>query len=131
LHASCIAVAEVLNGVWKHVHLVRDLDADGAVRALRRLGRLVRVLKLHDVWEAAREALEYALNLGVTFYDAAYVALAVKPGQDFYTFDMKLASKLSKAGLPVRIVTPDCPGESIAGRSLSEPCSGSWHVGEG
>jgi predicted nucleic acid-binding protein len=108
LHVPCITVAEVLNAVWKHVSLLKDLDAEDARRALQRLRRLSRVLEVHRVEEFAEEALEYALEFNITFYDATYVALAVRLRQDLYTFDERLASRLRGANLPVDIIIPEC-----------------------
>jgi len=108
LHAPCIALAEVLNAVWKHVHLLRDLDTAEARRALRRLRMLRQVIVLHGVEELGERALDMALGYGVTLYDALYIALAEQLGQPFYTFDARLAEKLRDAGTGIQVVVPSC-----------------------
>lgn len=108
LHAPCVALAEVLNAVWKHARLLRDLDLEEARRALRRLQRLQQVLVLHGVEELAGEALDKALRYGITFYEALYVALAEQLGQTLYTFDTKLAGRLRNVDAGAKVVVPHC-----------------------
>ena len=108
LHVPCIALAEVLNAVWKHTHLTRELSSEEAHRAVQRLQRIQQVLVLHSVEELADEALDKALNYGITFYDALYVALAERIGHTLYTYDAKLADKLKDKEPEVKIVVPRC-----------------------
>ena len=108
LHIPCIALAEVLNAVWRHTRLTRELSPEEARRAMQRLKRLQQVLVLHNVDEFADEALDEALNYGITFYDALYVALAERTGNTLYTYDARLAEKLKDMKPEVKIIVPNC-----------------------
>lgn len=109
LHAPCAVLAEVLNALWKHVRLLRDLDPGKARRALWRLQRLQQVLVLHGVEELAGEALDKALRYGIAFHDALYVALAEQLGQTLYTLSTpSLREGSGGRRCWARVVVPRC-----------------------
>jgi len=118
LHAPCTAEAEALNAVWKHLSLLRDIDEARATAALTRLEKLRRILHLHPVHDDAAAAMEIAARLGITIYDALYVALARRLGEPLYTYDRKLAEK---AGNLVQVVEPACGrGERLGPENVSD-----------
>ena len=109
LHVPCIAFSEVLNAVWKHYALLRDIGRDEVEKALRILEALARVLVSHDNTLLLREAFNIASVAKISVYDALYLALAKKLNQPLYTFDKVLWSKTREIKeLGKLIVVPRC-----------------------
>ena len=103
IRAPCIAIAEVLNAVWKHVTLIKDLPRDRVPDVLKCLASLWRVVNVHKHDELAEKALSIALDLSITVYDAYYITLAHRYGEPLFTFDTRLAEKAREIGLEVVI----------------------------
>jgi len=86
-----IGAAEVLNALRKYVSrgLLKADYAAEAVEILSSSG-----IELFQVdWGLAGEALELALERGLSVYDGIYVALAKRLGAELYTADQKLVEK--------------------------------------
>ncbi|MEM2170062.1 MAG: type II toxin-antitoxin system VapC family toxin [Candidatus Bathyarchaeia archaeon] len=91
-----LALPEALNALWKHVKLEGDLDGDEAMNAAEDLMQVYSRLVVLEFKKLRREALELALSLNITVYDAIYVAAARKLGAKLYTADRKLKDTASK-----------------------------------
>ena len=100
LSEGCIqwlTVYEVLNAVWKEAHLLGKLDRKRAVEFVDTLAEFLGTLSILDPRGCEKEAVETALELGVTVYDASYVVLAKKHGLVLVTEDKELRRKVSRA----------------------------------
>ncbi len=85
-----LAAYEVLNVVWKHAR--RGLiSREAALEIAGEVLQLFKTLEVHSYWEVLPDALEIALEKGVTVYDSAYVALAKKLGAALLTLDRQIA----------------------------------------
>ena len=109
LHIPCIAFSEVVNAIWKHYVLLKDLDRSEAEESLKLLQELSKVLIIHDVAPLLREAFDIAAALRVSVYDSIYLALARKLRQPLYTFDKTLREKVKGVKeLESLVIVPRC-----------------------
>ena len=109
LHVPCIAFSEVVNAVWKHYVLLKDIDRREAEESLRLLQEISRVLIVHDTAPILYEAFDLAAALRVSVYDSIYLALARKLRQPLYTFDKTLQEKVKGVKeLENLVVIPAC-----------------------
>ncbi|MEM0226104.1 MAG: type II toxin-antitoxin system VapC family toxin [Thermofilaceae archaeon] len=100
LSEGCIqwlTVYEVLNAVWKEAHLLGKLDRKRAVEFVDALAEFLGTLSILDPRGCEKEAVETALEFGVTVYDASYVVLARKHGLVLVTEDRELRRKVGRA----------------------------------
>ena len=88
-----IALAEVLNALWKHVTLIKDLDRDDYRNAVQDFLKLWSKLEVFSTYELASEATQIAFEDRITIYDALYITTALKLGAKLITFDSKLKEK--------------------------------------
>jgi predicted nucleic acid-binding protein len=88
-----IALAEVLNALWKHVTLIGDLGRDDYKNAVQDLLKLWPKLEIFSTYELAAEAAQIAFEDRITIYDALYITTALKLGAKLITFDNKLKEK--------------------------------------
>jgi predicted nucleic acid-binding protein len=99
-----LALVEVANTLWKHVHLLRRIPESayavlrGAVKPL--VYSAARVLRADELLE---DALDNAVKLGITVYDSLYVTLALREGCELATFDDKLRKQLLARGLDIAV----------------------------
>jgi len=103
--APDLLLAEFGNVLWKKVrrgHLTPEeaLEVQGAMGAIIPLRILPSALY-------QRRALEVALDLGVTFYDALYLAMAEAEGAVLVTADAKLIQAVRGSGLENRVRSLD------------------------
>lgn len=99
-----LALVEVANTLWKHVHLLRRMPESayavlrGAVKPLVRSA--ARVLRADELLE---DALDNAVKLGIAVYDSLYVTLALREGCELATFDDRLRKQLLARGLDIAV----------------------------
>ncbi|RLB80298.1 MAG: VapC toxin family PIN domain ribonuclease, partial [Deltaproteobacteria bacterium] len=86
--APSFAVLEFVNALRKYV--VRSVLSEDDVREAVRLLERAEVEYVSVGFDVLREALECALEWGVTVYDACYIVLARRFGVEVYTADEKL-----------------------------------------
>ncbi|AET32256.1 type II toxin-antitoxin system VapC family toxin [Pyrobaculum ferrireducens] len=85
-----LAAYEVLNVVWKRAR--RGLiSREAALEIAGEVLQLFKTLEVYSYREVLPDALEIALERGVTVYDSAYVALAKKLGATLLTLDKQIA----------------------------------------
>lgn len=98
-----LAVAEVGNVAWKQVTIYGE-SKERALDAFRDcqdfISTACTVLKASDL---ADEAFEIAVELGIPYYDALFLAAAQKAGAPLLTLDKKLHGKAG-ATMDVRLV---------------------------
>ncbi|RLE44945.1 VapC toxin family PIN domain ribonuclease [Candidatus Woesearchaeota archaeon] len=91
--APLYALLEFTNTLRKYV--IRGLlSKDMVIRALKLLEE-VDIEYVSMTFDTLREAFSYALEKGVTVYDACYILLARNYGVNMYTADEKLLGKLA------------------------------------
>jgi predicted nucleic acid-binding protein len=92
---------ELTNSLLRAVRNNR-IDDDAAARALRRFAAL-NIAESHDPNERITAAFELAYGMGISFYDALYVALAEELSYSVVTADVVLRERV-EAFLPSTVV---------------------------
>jgi len=98
---SPLAYYEIGNGLWKECNLLKRLNLDEAVKALKftfSLLHLMNVIDTEDISLGAK-TLSNASKLDITYYDAAYLSIARELGKPLITDDEKLAIAAEKIGV--------------------------------
>lgn len=91
-----IALSEILNALWKHYMLFKDIDRRSLKEALRDLLILWSKLMIVPTQEIAEKSLNIAVNEEITIYDSLYLALAQHYNASLATFDTKQRMKANK-----------------------------------
>ena len=92
------AQAECLNVVWKHYHLLKRLKKlQPAMNALKEIWERIEIASTTEIRD---RAMRIAVEQGITFYDAAFIALAESSGT-LATLDRKQAAVAKKLGINV------------------------------
>jgi len=96
---------EVGNAIWKHCYLKRIIDENTAIKLYQVLLKLmeVKVVILEPEEIYLQEALQIALNQGITLYDSLYLVQAQKYGE-LLTSDKKQAEIAVKLGIKVHFI---------------------------
>ena len=87
-----LARFEVGNAIWKDVHLRGLYSAEDGARLLEVILGLVDLMDVVEPDYAL--ALRLAVERGMTFYDASYVAAAVQRGTKLVTEDAELRRRV-------------------------------------
>lgn len=96
LHSPDILLLEVGSVLWKKTRR-GEIQQEEALRIMHSLG--VGSVRFHPVAELATQPLEIALSTGLSIYDSAYLALALRLDCAVITADRKLLHGL--AGNPL------------------------------
>lgn len=92
LHILDLNYYEVANAIW---HKVSDrFSVKDAMKAFTEAAELMNLYAIHSFSEVITDATVLALELKITVYDTAFLALADKLGMRLLTLDVKLAKKL-------------------------------------
>ena len=96
---------EVGNAIWKHCRIRGVINAAKAMRLYGKLLKLVEtgVIVLEPETDYLLEAMQIALEYGVTLYDALYITHARRKGE-LLTSDRKQAEIASRNGIRVYLV---------------------------
>jgi len=96
-----LAYYEVGNAIWKECYLQRRLDAQEGTRLLRTLFAIIKAMNLvaPDSEKAGSKTLELAGRLGLTYYDASYLADARDSKKILVSDDAGLLQAARKAGV--------------------------------
>ncbi len=82
-----LAFIEVSNAIWK-LYMRKAVDRDTALKLYRTLRLLEEInIKIEPARMYMDEALEIALDTGLTIYDALYIALARSKNLPLLTLD--------------------------------------------
>ena len=91
-HVLDLSFYEVANAIE---HKVSDeFGAKDAAAAFEQAEKMMKLYAVHNFSEVINNALKKALELKITVYDAAFLALACKLDLPFLTLDTKLSGKL-------------------------------------
>lgn len=86
--APDLALYEVINTVWKHEVILRDIkDGEPYLNLMFELVTAQAIQFVRPDEKIAMEAYRLTLNRKCTFYDAVFVALAIDLRLDLKTFD--------------------------------------------
>jgi len=88
-----LAIYEIGNALWKECSLLQRLSPEGSVKTLKLISGLLSLMKVVDIQSShlSIEVLVNALNLKITYYDAAYLTIAKKAEAVLVTDDEELA----------------------------------------
>lgn len=95
-------VAEAANAVWKQAVLHGAISAEAAAEKMGVLERFSSdVLVVEPVEAYLQAGMEIALRSCITFYDAAYIAQALRLGAGLAALDQAQARAAEEAGVAV------------------------------
>jgi len=90
------AQAECLNVIWKHYYLLRTLKKlQPALTTLKEIWERIEIVSTTEIRD---RAMKIAVEQGLTFYDAAFIALAESSGA-LATLDRRQAKVAKKFGI--------------------------------
>ena len=96
-----IALSEVLNALWKHLVLLKDIDERSFKESVRDLLRLWKYVKKVNTSEVALKTIEIAEDYRITVYDALYLSVALLKGAKILTFDERQTEIARKVGIMI------------------------------
>lgn len=94
-----IVLSEVLNGLWKHYIMKKDINREQLEMARISLSKIYDNLDISSQTELADDAFKIAVNSKITIYDSLYVALSKKMRAPLLTFDKSLKNKAKEMDL--------------------------------
>jgi predicted nucleic acid-binding protein len=97
-----LIVKEVSNVLWKDYYVRRSIDKDTVLELYRLMKSLLGVnILLENEEKYLDDAFEIAILMGVSIYDALYIAQAKKNKLPLITLDMKQKEAAEKVGVKV------------------------------
>ncbi len=88
-----IILSEVMNGLWKHYALMKDLNLQNLELARGNLARIYENMDISSQSDLAEDAFNIAIKYKTTVYDSMYAALSLKMRAPLFTFDKKLKQR--------------------------------------
>ncbi len=86
--APDLVAYEVTNAIWKHEHLLKDIDSGkqylSIFYGLMDAGK-IKILTPNE--ELMQESFSIAKRQGITLYDAVFISLAIKLGLTLKSYD--------------------------------------------
>ena len=104
-HVIDLSFYEVANALEYKVSA--RFDTKDALSAFKQADKIMQLSAIHNFHEIITDALNIALELKITVYDAAFLALAVKLNVKLLTLDMKLAKSLKQKKYAELVEYPD------------------------
>ncbi len=101
LIAPDIIFSEVMNGLWKHNVLLKDITDKKLGMARESLELVYADLEISKATELAEDSIRIGMAHKITFYDSLYVALSLNTNSPLFTFDKYLKSKAEEIGFEV------------------------------
>lgn len=88
-YTSSLAIFEIGNAIWKQVYQRKRLNEDEGMKVLNVMKEVLESLEKLEMDEP-QDVLKIAVENGITFYDSAYLYLAIKNDLSLVTDDEKL-----------------------------------------
>ncbi len=88
-----LTIYEALNALWKETYLMRIISFEKSIELADILIDMVRLMYVLDPAGLEKEMFNIALSMGITVYDASYIALAQKHSLVFVTEDRRLRDR--------------------------------------
>lgn len=101
-----LAYAEISNVAWKRVHLLnqeKTIVMENLIEAVNFISEVCEVVAIKNIY---RESLELAIKLKITFYDAAFLSIALEKKIPLATLDKKLVNVIKDTELNNFIMAP-------------------------
>jgi len=101
------AFIEAANALWKHVYLLRRIPMDKYSTLRKIIIPLITnsVAKIYSSRDLLEDATDFAIDYGITVYDAVFVILALNNKCKLASFDEKLHDALKMKNLDI-VYTP-------------------------
>ena len=90
-----LTIYEVGNALWRETRLLKKLTADEAEEIMKAVIALTKFMQTIEP-EDPTEILKTSNKIKATFYDTAYVVVALRRNLTLVTDDKKLATKIEK-----------------------------------
>jgi predicted nucleic acid-binding protein len=97
--APDLILTEAVNGIWKHLILLKDLSEKQFDIAIDNLIIILTNITLSRTDESLKEAIKIAKEQKIAFYDALYVAISISKDAPLFTFDKPVLDKCAGIGL--------------------------------
>ncbi len=97
------AYIETANVLWKHTYLLKRIPKNTYKTLKASIEPLISnsATTIYTFKELLQEALDNAIDLGITVYDSAYITLAIKNQYKLASFDKQLQQKLKSKNLNI------------------------------
>ncbi len=99
--APDLILTEAINGIWKHLVLLKDISEAQFDTAINNLILIWNNLSLLRTDGLLSNAITIAKRQKIAFYDALYVAVSISNDAPFFTFDKPVLDKCTGIGLKV------------------------------
>ena len=96
-----LAIFELGNIIWKEAYVFRSMTRKDAVEILDMFSEILSTMKIIEIRSLKREILNLAVEMGVTYYDAAYAYVAKDKNLILVTEDKRLRNALSESSIKV------------------------------
>ncbi|MCD6536050.1 MAG: type II toxin-antitoxin system VapC family toxin [Thaumarchaeota archaeon] len=90
-----LTIYEIGNALWRETRLLKKLTADEAEEIMKAVVALTKFMHVIEPEEPI-EVLRTSNKIETTFYDAAYMVVALRAGLMLVTDDKKLVAKIEK-----------------------------------
>ena len=90
-----LTIYEIGNALWRETKLLKKLTTDEAEEIMKAVIALTKFMQIIES-EDPIEILKTSNKIGSTFYDTAYVVVALRRNLTLVTDDKKLAAKIEK-----------------------------------
>ena len=94
-HILTLTIYEVGNALWRETKLLNKLTTDEAEEIMKAVIALTKFMQIVEP-EDPIEILRISNRIEATFYDTAYVIVALRRNLTLVTDDKKLAAKIEK-----------------------------------
>ncbi|MHA1610330.1 MAG: type II toxin-antitoxin system VapC family toxin [Candidatus Njordarchaeales archaeon] len=99
-----LALYELGNVIWKECFVFKSMTPPQAHELIDALSQLLDLMKLISIKNISHDIMNKALQLGITYYDAAYAHIAEIKNLVLVTEDKRLINTLKKKSR-IRIAT--------------------------
>lgn len=89
-----LAIFEIGNAVWKHVHVTKKLSQLQGGKIILSASKMIEQLRVINI--EVVDTLKLAVKEGLTYYDASYLEAAHSSKSELITDEKKLREKAKK-----------------------------------
>lgn len=96
-----LAYYEINNVIWKQYMIEGSIDLKEAINMAREIAEILGIMNIEELKSAEEigEAMKYAIEQKLTFYDASYLQKAKNKNYILITEDKELLKKSEKIGV--------------------------------
>jgi len=96
-----LAIFELGNIIWKEAYVFRSMTIKDAVEILDMFSEILSTMRIIEIKALKKDILNLALEMGLTYYDAAYAYVAKDKDLILVTEDKRLRNALSESDIKV------------------------------